>query len=147
MRSVINNKKLGTLLFFMLWPLVWFYAPLRVRVRVIVKVKNEVLVVRNWFGPNVWQLPGGGMKIGESSIDTARREMEEELGLTEQDYKLKLLSDTVYVVRQSGLLLRYQYAVIVMDKKPEINISSEISASEWKSIDNVELPGSVRSLL
>jgi 8-oxo-dGTP pyrophosphatase MutT (NUDIX family) len=141
------NKNFGTLLFYFLWPLVWFYAPLRVRVRVIVKVNNEILLVKNWFGPNTWQLPGGGMKIGESSIATARREMNEELGLSEQGSKLKMLSDKVYVIKQSGLLLRYQYAVITMVNMPKITFSNEITDSEWVSIDEVDVPISIRSLL
>jgi 8-oxo-dGTP pyrophosphatase MutT (NUDIX family) len=142
-----KNKSLGTILFYILWPLVWFYAPLRVRVRVILKVKNEVLLVKNWFGPNVWQLPGGGMKMGESSIDTARREMKEELGLTEQEHQLSLVSESVYIVKQRGLLLRYQYAVITMNKKPELNLSNEITEFVWEPVEKVSLPNAVESLL
>ena len=50
---------------------------------VSVIVRNEggdVLLVRHAYGPQVWTLPGGGMKRGEDAVETARREMMEELG-------------------------------------------------------------------
>ena len=42
---------------------------------------GEVLLVRHSYGPQVWTLPGGGMKRGETPVETARRETMEELGV------------------------------------------------------------------
>jgi 8-oxo-dGTP diphosphatase len=42
---------------------------------------DRVLLVRHTYGSRQWDLPGGGRRRGERSIDAARREMHEELGL------------------------------------------------------------------
>lgn len=41
---------------------------------------GEILLVRHAYGPQVWTLPGGGMKRGEDPAATAQRELREELG-------------------------------------------------------------------
>lgn len=53
-----------------------------VRVRVlIVNEEKEVLLVRNWLGHQMWTLPGGGIKRGETPDEAAAREVHEETGL------------------------------------------------------------------
>lgn len=43
---------------------------------------EEVLLVRHTYGGSkVWQLPGGGARKGEDTLEVARREMREELGV------------------------------------------------------------------
>jgi 8-oxo-dGTP pyrophosphatase MutT (NUDIX family) len=42
---------------------------------------DRVLLVRHTYGSRQWDLPGGGRRRGEPSLDAARREMREELGL------------------------------------------------------------------
>ncbi len=49
---------------------------------VISNLEGDVLLLRHSYGPQVWALPGGGMKPGEDPEDCARREVREELGLT-----------------------------------------------------------------
>ena len=39
------------------------------------------------WGPNLWNLPGGWINSGETPADTAKRECEEEAGLTPLDLK------------------------------------------------------------
>ncbi len=41
---------------------------------------GDILLVRHAYGPQVWTLPGGGMKRGEDPVATAQRELREELG-------------------------------------------------------------------
>jgi 8-oxo-dGTP pyrophosphatase MutT (NUDIX family) len=43
---------------------------------------EEVLLVRHTYGPELWQLPGGGARRAESPRDVAAREMREELGVS-----------------------------------------------------------------
>lgn len=53
-----------------------------VRVRVLViNEEKEVLLVRNWLGHQMWTLPGGGIKKGETPAEAAAREVHEETGL------------------------------------------------------------------
>jgi ADP-ribose pyrophosphatase YjhB (NUDIX family) len=43
---------------------------------------EQILLVRHTYGRREWELPGGSMKIGESPLIAARREMREELGVS-----------------------------------------------------------------
>jgi 8-oxo-dGTP diphosphatase len=56
-------------------------------VRVIVQKDSHVLLVRHWYAPWVWSLPGGGVAIGEEPSQAAIREVREETGLVIQDLK------------------------------------------------------------
>ncbi len=136
-------KASGTFLYYLLWPLVWFYAPLRVRVRVLLVVGGEVAVVKNWFGPNCWQFPGGGMKVGETAIVTALREANEEFGVTLDKNATRQLTEDPVIVRSNGLLFRYHYVLCGADKKPEFVVSKEIVETSWAKITSVKLPSTV----
>ena len=48
---------------------------------------DRVLLVRHTYGSRQWDLPGGGRHRGERSIEAARREMHEELGLAIDDWR------------------------------------------------------------
>ncbi len=49
-------------------------------VRVILFHDDRVVLVRHWFTPGVWTLPGGGIKKGETPSEAAVREVDEEIG-------------------------------------------------------------------
>lgn len=49
-------------------------------VRVILVRSNRVVLLRHWFAPHVWTLPGGGVKRGETIKEAAIREVYEETG-------------------------------------------------------------------
>lgn len=140
-------KASGTFLYYLLWPLVWFYAPLRVRVRVLIVVDEQVAVVKNWFGPNSWQFPGGGMKIGESAVETALREVHEEFSISFDKNVALQLTDESEIVRANGLLFRYHYVLCRIDTKPEFVVSKEIVDTSWVSITSIKLPSRVSSKL
>jgi 8-oxo-dGTP pyrophosphatase MutT (NUDIX family) len=46
---------------------------------------GEVLLVRHTYGPDEWELPGGGSHRGEDAAATMRRELREELGVEVAD--------------------------------------------------------------
>jgi ADP-ribose pyrophosphatase YjhB (NUDIX family) len=48
---------------------------------VITNLGGDVLLLKHSYGPNVWSLPGGGLKSGEDPLLAARREVREELGI------------------------------------------------------------------
>jgi ADP-ribose pyrophosphatase YjhB (NUDIX family) len=53
-------------------------------VKCVLTHAGEVLLVRHTYGRReVWYLPGGAARRGESPVRTAAREMEEELGVSE----------------------------------------------------------------
>jgi 8-oxo-dGTP diphosphatase len=53
---------------------------------VVLDPAERILLVRFEFPDvTVWATPGGGMEPGETEEDTLRRELEEELGLTDVD--------------------------------------------------------------
>jgi 8-oxo-dGTP pyrophosphatase MutT (NUDIX family) len=54
--------------------------PLTLGVRVILACEGGVVLVRHTYQPG-WQLPGGGVKRGETLDAAARREVAEEVGL------------------------------------------------------------------
>ncbi|MFL0355700.1 NUDIX hydrolase [Erythrobacter sp. GH1-10] len=49
---------------------------------VISNFNGDVLLLRHSYGPEVWALPGGGLKRGEDPAECAKREVREELGIT-----------------------------------------------------------------
>ncbi|MEM7666361.1 MAG: NUDIX domain-containing protein [Pseudomonadota bacterium] len=49
---------------------------------IISNLSGSVLLLRHSYGPKVWALPGGGVGAGEDPEAAARREVQEELGMT-----------------------------------------------------------------
>ena len=49
---------------------------------VLTNAAGEILLLRHSYGPKVWALPGGGLKPGEDPAAAARREVDEELGVS-----------------------------------------------------------------
>lgn len=49
---------------------------------VVTNLSGDLLLLRHSYGPDVWSLPGGGLKRGEDPEQCARREVKEELGMT-----------------------------------------------------------------
>lgn len=123
----------GKMLFILLWPAMWFVFPLTRRVRVIVVEKKKLLVVKHFIGLGVWDLPGGGIKFGESVEQAARREIEEELGL--EVAAIQELHDDPIMKKQYGLLARVHYVVAdLSEKEQHIEPNWEISETAWQDV-------------
>ncbi len=116
------------LLFWVLWPLIWLYAPLRTRARVLVRCGDTYLVVKPYFGSGSWQLPGGGIKFGETAEHAAKRELYEEVHI--QTENIQLLSEP-RTYTENGLWLRYVLFELVLEKAPAITANGEIAAYAW----------------
>ncbi len=133
-------KKLGRVLFYLLWPFVWFYAPLRIRVRAIILVKGKILLVKNWFGPAYWQLPGGGLELTEQPVDAIIREIKEELSIIIKPTQVKHLTQGPIIINKKGLLYRYRIVLIKLKSFPEISMSRELTQYKWEPINSTSLP-------
>ena len=61
----------------------WFVRrPNKLGVKCLLTDDDQILLVRHTYGRLAWDLPGGAVKRGEPPVEAARREMNEELGLS-----------------------------------------------------------------
>jgi 8-oxo-dGTP pyrophosphatase MutT (NUDIX family) len=65
----------------------WFlFRPQMSGVKCVITHGNDVLLVRHTYGSRSWDLPGGTVKRRELPLETARREMNEEIGRRIEDW-------------------------------------------------------------
>ena len=138
---------MGTIIYYLLWPLIWFYSPLTTRVRVLIVHNGECLQVINWFGSGTWSLPGGGIKFGEKPLQTGLREVHEELNVSLDKRDAQLLTEEALVHYQNGLLKRNHYVLAHVSKKPTITLSKEITKTRWVKLADVTLPEQIRQTI
>lgn len=89
-------------------------------VKIIILNKNRILLIKNSYRDG-WTLPGGGVKRGETPVQTAAREVKEEVGLIVRNLK--------------------KIGSIVLDSENSGNVSvygCEIGSESFK-IDNLEV--------
>jgi 8-oxo-dGTP pyrophosphatase MutT (NUDIX family) len=66
----------------------WFLRRPRIEgVKCVLTSGDAVLLVRHTYGPAVWDLPGGVVKRREPPLQAAQREMAEELGIQNADWR------------------------------------------------------------
>jgi 8-oxo-dGTP pyrophosphatase MutT (NUDIX family) len=127
---------LGRILFYLLWPLIWIYAPLTRRVRGVIIHNGKILVVKNWLGPGLWQLPGGGTKIGETVAVAIKRELEEELCL--KVASITKMHKEPIIVKQFGLMMRYNFVLVKpLKENSDLIISKSILKVGWLNIEDL----------
>ena len=86
MPSTVPLKRLGYRVAFRGLQVRWaIQRPVTSGVKCLITDGDRVLLVRHTYGPRAWDIPGGRTKRGEDPLTTARREMEEELGLGDAD--------------------------------------------------------------
>ena len=91
-------EKLGTVAFWVSWPLIYLFLKRSKRTRVLIVAGDQVLVVKGWLGMHRWTLPGGGLKSNEDAAVGAARELKEETGISVSTDKLKLLGQNIFTV-------------------------------------------------
>jgi 8-oxo-dGTP pyrophosphatase MutT (NUDIX family) len=88
-----------------------------------------VLLVRHTYGASSWELPGGAIRRGEEPVVTARREMNEELGLSIDDWTLQ--GETVVELDHHHDRVQFFAAEVLA---PQIKINeAELAEARWFS--------------
>jgi 8-oxo-dGTP pyrophosphatase MutT (NUDIX family) len=84
----IAAQRLGYRVAFRLLQLRWrLLHPVQEGVKCLITDGNRLLLVRHTYGSRAWDLPGGASRHGEAPLQTARREMGEELGLADAPWR------------------------------------------------------------
>jgi ADP-ribose pyrophosphatase YjhB (NUDIX family) len=116
----------------------WFLAHPEVQgVKCVLTKGDEVLLVRHTYGDREWNLPGGRVRRDEPAAATARREMQEELGVLIEDWSP--LGEVVGVVDHRRDRMQC-FQAEVRDGRLDID-RGELSSVAWFS--RRELPDKV----
>ena len=115
----------------------------RVGVGAVVLSRGRVLLVRRGKPPGEgrWSLPGGLVDLGETSVDAARREVEEECGITVRIAGLAGVLDRV--TRDAGGRVRYHWVLVDYLAFPESDDDTIIAGDDaaevrWVPINEVD---------
>lgn len=127
---------IGTVIFWLGWPVLWFIFPLTRRVRVIVVDGDKFLCVKHTIGPGHWDLPGGGMQFSEAIEQAAERELHEELGITIQNPRV--LNTELTFHRAFGLLFRLHYVYAQIHPDFDLKKNWEICSVKWRPLDELQ---------
>ena len=115
-----------------------------VGVGVVVWHRDRVLLVQRGKAPRIghWSLPGGAQRLGETVAETARREVEEEAGLT------VALGDIVATIdlieRDPEGRVRYHYTLVDFVAEAatsELHPGSDAADARWFTLAEVEALG------
>lgn len=95
-----------------------------------------------WY-PGAWDFPGGGVEEGETPLETARRECQEEAGL---DPVLHEVPIHIYVHEE-----RWRLHVFVGEADGPVRINWEHTEFEWVTLGEIDgynlLPGVMSALV
>lgn len=139
-------QPLGKTLYVLALPASRFWLGKTRRVYVLVRSADKVLVVKNWFSRQLWQMPGGGIKRTETAEAAAVREIHEELGIKLDSSGLKpLLKDKWQTDR-----LNHNYRIFLADLKnpaPVVKKAPELSDTAWLPATQLNSSNALSELL
>ena len=117
--------------------------PLRpiVGIGIVVLKGNDVLLIQRAKPPNIgsWSLPGGAQELGETVEQAARRELEEETGVTVGALHLVAVVDNIRPDPDGRP--RYHYTIIDYAARWEAGeprAASDVGAAIWAPMDALE---------
>lgn len=142
-------KHLGTAAFWLGWLGIYAYLRFGKRTKLLVRHKDQVLLVKNWLGPDEWSLPGGGIRLGEEPLEAALRELREETEIQLTSSDLKLVSKSL--LKTHGLkFISYVYEAN-LPKLPKTSAHGmDITEAAWfnrQELASQRLSPEVRNLL
>lgn len=113
----------------------WFILrPQMSGVKCVITHGDEVLLVRHTYGKRAWDLPGGTVRRREVPLDTARREMREEIGRQITDWDAL---GEMYVATNHHRDNLHLFHGRLDDRRLELDLS-ELAEAHWFPRD--ELP-------
>ena len=93
---------------------------------------DDVLMVRTHKWSNLWGIPGGKIKSGESSVEALRREIKEETNLDVADIRFVLVQDCIHseeFYRDAHfILLNYTCRAT---GPPDVRLNEEAQTFQW----------------
>ena len=138
-------KRLTRLLLNCAYPLLqvyWFLCrPSTTGVRCLLIKDEHILLIRHSYGSQNWTVPGGGVKAGESPVESAKREMFEEVGITLSHF---LELGNIYFTHEYKKDTVWVFAASPTDYSFTID-ETEIVQAQWFLLS--ELPSDSSSLL
>ncbi len=139
-------KKIGTITYWLCWPMLFIYLRFTRRTRVLVICEDEILVVRGWLADDKWYLPGGGLHSGEEKEAGAIRELYEETKLKLKPSELNYLGPVK--AHTHGLSFWYESFYVVLNAKPKVERQKwEISDIAWIGIDRLSKTNATSAVL
>jgi 8-oxo-dGTP diphosphatase len=90
-------------------------------------------------GAGSWSVPGGWMEYGETFEETAKREVQEEVGLEIDNVRFGAVTNNVFPrdkVHSITIWVLSDYA----SGQPEILVPDKISALKWSDFDSLPKP-------
>jgi phosphoglycolate phosphatase len=95
--------------------------------------KNEALMIRTHKWSNLWGIPGGKIKFGETSEAALRREILEETSLKISDIQFALVQDCIHskeFYRDAHFVL-LNYTCRCVGKNPQVKLNEEGREFRW----------------
>lgn len=95
--------------------------------------KDEALMIRTHKWSNLWGIPGGKIKFGETSEDALRREILEETGLKISNIEFILVQDCIHskeFYRDAHFVL-LNYTAHCASKNPQVKLNDEGREFRW----------------
>lgn len=123
-------KSLGTAAFWVGWPVSYLHLRFSRRSRILVTHGDNILVVKNWLGPNEWSLPGGGIHPWEDQAKAAARELHEETDIKIKSSEIKPLYAKTTTVH--GFKLSYECFSVRLPRLEKFEVNSlDIVEIKW----------------
>ena len=123
----------------------WYiFRPQTYGVKCLIGCENKFLLIRNSYGSTLWNIPGGGLKSSEDTVEAVKREVFEELGL--------VLDGADYLGEYISTLEYHKdtvYCFYVVASTEVLHLNAEIKEARWFDKNNLpkEISQSIKQCL